>query len=88
MNQHDGSLLTIPLALHFAASNGHLNIVMFFISELNCDPANTPGERDRQALHFAVKNGHLPIVKYLIEDQHCDSTCQDTSKSLHFTFLL
>ena len=68
---------------HAAALNGHLKIIKFFISELNCDP-NTPGGNDQfagtTALHLASQNGHLLLIKYLVEDQHCDPSCQDLNK--------
>ena len=52
--------------LHYAARNGHLDVVKFLTLEKHCNPSqrdiwnNTP-------LQFAVRNGHLQVVKFLEE---------------------
>ena len=60
--------------LHFAALNGHIDIVRFFITDLKCCP-NIPGFCGRHPLHDAAEKGHLHIIKYLIDEQACDPLC-------------
>ena len=62
--------------IHLASLNGHLEVVRFFISELNCNP-NITGRHDETPLHSAASHGHLHIVKYLIEEQNCNLSCKD-----------
>ena len=68
--------------VHIAALYGHLEIVKFFVTELNCDPnimitSNVPG---RILLHNAAQGGHLHIVKFLIEVQNCNPLHLDKNK--------
>ena len=51
---------------HVAAANGHLELVMFFVESLDCDP-NAPGELGKTLLHYAGEEGHLSIVHYLVQ---------------------
>lgn len=62
--------------IHLASLTGHLKIVMFFISDLKCDP-NIPGDNNCTPLHKAASEDRLGVVKYLIEEQHCDPLCTD-----------
>ena len=62
------------IPLHYAALNGHLKVVKYFITELQCDPM----EKDYtglQALHFGCRNGHTNITQYLIREKHCNPSC-------------
>ena len=67
--------------LHLAVERGHLNIVKFFISNLNCDPNIPGGPCGGTSLHKAAEFGHLHIVKYLIDKQDCNPSCLDDLKS-------
>ena len=52
--------------LHYACSNGHLNIAQYLIREEHCNPSceNKYGETP---LHYACRHGHLNIAQYLTE---------------------
>ena len=52
-------------ALHLAVGEGHLNILQFFITDLNCDPNIPGGESGGTPLHYAAVYDHLHIVKYI-----------------------
>ncbi len=54
-------------AIHYAASNGHLRVVMILI-EAGIDP-NQIGEREFNArpIHYAALKGHADIVEYLVK---------------------
>ena len=64
--------------LHYACSNGNLNIAQYLIRDLeeHCNPScenndgNTP-------LHYACRHGHLNIAQYLIREEHCNSSCKN-----------
>lgn len=68
-------------ALHLAVECGHLNIVKFFISNLNCNPNVPEGRCGGTPLHRAAEFGHLHIVKYLTDKQGCNPSCLDDLKS-------
>ena len=74
--------------LHVTTALGHLDVVKFFISELNCDP-NTPGCRNLTPLHYAAENGHIQTVEYhLIVEELKDAIhhLRTAIMSLHFIF--
>ena len=48
------------IPLHYAAINGHLEVVKYFIVELHCDPMDKNSD-DLTPLHFACGDGHLNI---------------------------
>lgn len=51
--------------LHIAAANGKINVVDFFITELNLDIDEVDHLR-KTPLHVAALNGHLEVVKFLL----------------------
>ena len=57
--------------LHNAARNGALEIVKYYIKELNCDQ-NIGGQGGKSLLHQSSGRGYLNVVKYLVEECHCD----------------
>ena len=61
------------IPLHYAASNGHLEVVKYFIVELHCDPMDK-NEYNDTPLHFA---GYLNIAQYLIREEHCNPSCEN-----------
>ena len=62
------------IPLHYAARNGHLELVKYFITELLCDPMDR-NRRGDTPLHFACRRGHLNIIQYLISELHCNPSC-------------
>ena len=60
--------------LHYAAHNGHLEVVKYFITELLCDPMDR-NRRGDTPLHMACHRGHLNIIQYLISELHCNPSC-------------
>ena len=65
------------IPLHYAASNGHLEVVKYFIIELHCDPMVRETEYGHTPLHFACCCGHLNIAQYLIREEHCNPSCEN-----------
>ena len=67
------------IPLHYAASNGHLEVVKYIIMvELHCDPM--PMDKNNAGttpLHYACCYGHLNIAQYLIREEHCNPSCED-----------
>jgi ankyrin repeat protein len=54
-------------ALHWAAGNGHWDVVAYLLPMLPVGAVNRRNKQGRTALMHAAKNGHLPVVKLLIE---------------------
>ena len=55
-DKHWDTLVTnsvVHTSLHLAVYGGHLKVLAFFISQLNCDP-NTPDRMGRTPLHTAA----------------------------------
>ena len=75
-------------ALHFACSNGHLNIAQYLIREEHCNPS-LKNKYGWTPLNNACNNGHLNIAQYLIREEHCNPSCEDNIgyTPLHFACL-
>ena len=73
------------LPLHYAASNGHLEVVKYFIVQLHCDPMHK-NKYGRTPLHYACRFDHLNIAQYLIREEHCNPSCEsnDGYTPLHY----
>ena len=73
------------IPLHYAAYNGHLEAVKYFIVNLLCDPMDR-NKYGWTPLHYACDNGHVNIAQYLIGMKHCNPSCEnnDGSTPLHF----
>ena len=56
--------------LHYACSEGHLNIVQYLV--IKGADVNAVDQHKNHCIHFAAKAGHLQIVQYLIEKQNVD----------------
>ena len=59
-------------ALHYAVTNGHLEIVKYLIETCQVNKG-AKDNRGWTALHFAIHFGSLEMVKYLIETCHLDT---------------
>ena len=72
------------IPLQYAARNGHLEVVKYFIVELHCDPMDK-NEYGRTPLHNACYHGNLNIAQYLIREEHCNPSCEsnDGKTPLH-----
>ena len=65
------------IPLHYAAHNGHLEVVKYFTAQLQCDPMEKDNG-DWTAQHFfACSNGHLNIAQYLIREEHCNPSLKN-----------
>ena len=64
------------IPLHYAARNGHLEVVKYFIVELHCDPMDKNNSYGWTPLHIACANGHLNIAQYLIREDHCNPSSE------------
>lgn len=53
--------------LHCASSNGHLDVVKYFVRETRARPEDI-NEDGWTSLHAAAQNGHLDVVKYFIDE--------------------
>ena len=60
------------IPLHYAAYNGHLEVVKYFVIELLCDPM----DRNKYGM---LANGHLNIAQYLIREEHCNPSCENNN---------
>ena len=73
------------IPLHYATSNGHIDVVKYFVEKQVCTPMaeNSFGQTP---LHFACSKGHLEIAKYLIKSTSCSPLCVDVrgSTPLHY----
>jgi len=70
---------TCKQALNYSASNGHLEIVKYFVeNDANLDTSS--------ALEISAGNGHLEIVKYLIEGDidNCNTTTASDCSVINF----
>ena len=65
------------IPLHYAAINGHLEVVKYFIVELHCDPMDNKNRYGYTPLHYACRHGHLNIAQYLIREEHCNPSCEN-----------
>ena len=63
-------------ALHRAAINGNMQVLKYFITETNCNPA-CPVPLGLTPLHLACQGGHIDVVKYLVIEQQIDPLCED-----------
>ena len=59
--------------VHYAASNGHEEVVRYLINEWNCNP-DCQTENKNTPLHLSSMNGHTKTVTVL---KRCDPTCRD-----------
>ena len=67
------------IPLHYAAYNGHLEVVKYFV-ERTCFVTLWTGTIMVGHLFTTVcDNGHLKIAQYLIREEHCNSSCEDNS---------
>ena len=62
--------------LHCACAVGHMNMIIYLITELQCDPT-VRNNNGSLPLHFACIAGHLNLAKFFITEQNCDPTSQD-----------
>ena len=62
--------------LHRAAITGNMQVLKYFITECNCNPA-CPGPLGLTPLHLACQGGHTDVVKYLVVEQQMDPLCED-----------
>ena len=71
--------------LHFAASEGHLEIVKYLMDRRYSDK-DAKDNNGWTSLHFSIKHGFLEIVKYLIERCKVDKEAKDNDgrTALHF----
>ena len=63
--------------LHYAASNGHLEVVKYFIVELHCDPMDKNQYDGWTPLHYACRYSYIKIAQYLIREEHCNPSCEN-----------
>ena len=63
--------------LHYAAEQGHLKVVKYFIDKHSFDPSTTNPDQITP-LHLASFNGHLQVVSYLTLEKGCDPLCRDS----------
>ena len=71
--QEDVSFSLVPL--HFASSNGHLDIAKFLIEEKGCDPMCRTKNGMAPLSPCYARKTNFDFVKYLIEERGCDPMC-------------
>jgi serine/threonine protein kinase len=57
-------------AVHFAAYNGHLNVLKELLDTYHCDP-NMKGKHKWTPVFVGARGGQMDIVKYLITEKQC-----------------
>ena len=72
---HEDSCGHVPL--HYAAYNGHLEVVKFFGKSQKAVIDKRSKFFSLTPLFFACENGHLNVAKYLIEELNCDPLHRD-----------
>ena len=60
----DAGIIHMKRAIHYAARNGHIDIVKYIVN--NGVPANINDNFGKNPLHYACKNGNISIVEFLI----------------------
>ena len=63
------------IPLHYAACNGHLELVKYFC--LDRDLVDKKDANGRTPIFYACRNGHFHIVQYLIEEAQCNPLYAD-----------
>ena len=61
---------------HVAAIVGNVEVLKYFITECNCNPA-CPGPLGLTPLHLATYQSHVDVIKYLVIEQQIDLLCED-----------
>lgn len=59
-------------ALHYAASVGNINAVMYLVTQCGCDPNDTSTDGGMTSLHYAAQTGSFNVLKYLMETYGLD----------------
>ena len=74
------------IPLHYAAYNGRLEVVKYFLIQRSCDPMTSKSNNGNTFLHFACIKGHLNIAQYLIKETNCIASCENNNgvTPLHF----
>ena len=69
------------IPLHYAAYNGHLDLVRYFIiTTRGCYPV-VENYYGSTPLHLACSNGQLNVVQYLISEAYCYPSYEDNNGS-------
>ena len=63
--------------LHYAAVNGHFEVVQYLIDDGHCDPMERNFENGVTPLYIACRSGHLDIVKYFFGKFCCSPSWKD-----------
>ena len=66
--------------LHSAVSAGKLNVVQYFVNELNVSP-NVSDYIGFTPLHCACLNGDTKIIQFFIENKDCDLSSRNINKN-------
>ncbi len=66
--------------LHSAVSAGKLNVVQYFVNELNVSP-NVSDYIGFTPLHCACSNGDTKIIQFFIENKDCDLSSRNINKN-------
>ena len=66
------------IPLHYAASEGHLEVTKYFFIGCNLSTKPLGNFVGETPLHLACQNGQMNMVQYLIKEAHCDPSCVDS----------
>jgi ankyrin repeat protein len=55
--------------IHFAATNGQLEVLRYLLSKMGADPATAYDCTGRNPISYAAENGHLEVTELLLDDQ-------------------
>ena len=70
--------------LHLASSSGDLQVVKYYVEDLQTNINLPSGRNNYTPLHFACLNGQLEVVRYLVENHNCNQNIQARNKVTAF----
>ena len=63
--------------LHWAASDGSIDVLKYLVNECNCDPMNNDRGVKLTPLHLATFNGRSEAIEFLLSTGKCDPMAKD-----------
>ena len=71
---------------HLAVISNHLEIVEFFVSNLDYNPISDTNYSGRSPIHSCCIGGDISLMKYLVEECKCDIYMRDKTGKIPFVY--